>query len=387
MIATLLTEKRIQRSTVNEAVMITCLAAPAKVKCPVAETAWTVYPAHMNGNENSAGPTANSRDSSDDYVLAEVVERPSETTGSPHEEWPSSGPRVRRRRVKLPLILFLLTCLSTFWAGVGGWYAMPDTMLVRRLIISHWQDGLIYMACILAILLTHEMGHFVATLRYKIPASLPFFIPFPISPVGTMGAVIGMDGRRADRKQMFDIGLAGPLAGLAVAVPILLVGIHFLDSSSPGHGPYRLDLPLVVRSILALSPPPGYDAAAAAPGQIWYSHMNPFFMAGWVGLLITGLNMLPVSQLDGGHVIYALFGRRSRWVAHGFMLVAVAYLVATGTWGRWAVMILLVLLIGVSHPPTRDDTIKLGWLRVSLGLASLAIPLLCLPPQVLHIVQ
>ena len=135
-----------------------------------------------------------------------------------------------------------------------------------------------------------------------------------------MGAVIGMDGRRADRKQMFDIGLAGPLAGLAVAIPILLVGIHHLDSSSPGHGPFRLDLPLVVRSVLAWNPPPGYHVGVADADQIWFSHLNPFFMAGWVGLLVTGLNMLPVSQLDGGHVSYALFGRRSRWVAYGFML-------------------------------------------------------------------
>jgi len=242
------------------------------------------------------------------------------------------------------------------------------------------------MACVLAILLTHEMGHFLATLRYGIPASLPFFIPFPISPVGTMGAVIGMDGRQADRKEMFDIGLAGPLAGLAVALPILLIGIHHLDLSAPGHGPFRLDLPLVVRSVLAAYPPPGYEPGAADANQIWCSHLNPYFMAGWVGLLITGLNMLPVSQLDGGHVSYALFGWRSRWVARGFMVVAIGYMIATGTWDRWIVMVLLILLIGTGHPPTRDDTAKLGWLRVALGLASLAIPVLCFPPQVLHIV-
>lgn len=366
--------------------MIACAAFLAKAKCTVAETAWRVYPAPMNGNEDKSGTTEKHRDSSGDYVLAELVGEPSATTRIPEAGTPGR-PSVHRRRIKLPLVLFLLTCLSTFWAGAGGWYAAADAMLIRRVIVSHWQDGLIYMVCILAILLTHEMGHFLTTLRYGIPASLPFFIPFPISPIGTMGAVIGMDGRRADRKQMFDIGLAGPLAGLAVAVPILLVGIHGLDSSSPGYGPFRLDLPLVVRSVLALNPPPGYDVGVANADQIWFSHLNPYFMAGWVGLLITGLNMLPVSQLDGGHVIYALFGRRSRWVAYGFMLAAVGYLIATGTWDRWVVMILLILLIGISHPPTRDDTVKLGWLRIALGLASLAIPLLCLPPQVLHIVE
>jgi len=341
----------------------------------------------MNGNEDRSAANPDSRENDGDYVVAELVERPGETTRSPDQSWPVRRRLTGRRRIKLPAILFLLTCLSTFWAGVGGWYAMPDGMLIRRLIISHWQDGLIYMTCLLAILLTHEMGHFLATLRYGIPASFPYFIPFPISPVGTMGAVIGMDGRRADRKQMFDIGLAGPLAGLAVAVPILLVGIHTLNSTGPGHGPYRLDLPLAIRSILAWYPPASYDPAAAPAGEIWYSHLNPFFMAGWVGLLITGLNMLPVSQLDGGHVIYALFGRRSHWVARAFMLAVIVYVIASGTWNRWGIMILLVLLIGISHPPTRDDSVKLGWPRVLLGLASLAIPLLCLPPQVLHLVD
>jgi len=376
--------------------MIAGIAKLAKVKCPVAETAKEVYPAHMNGKDGSSDNVVEHRDSGGDYVLAELVERPSLAAGSPCEGGSRGGPFVRRRRKKLPLILFLITCVSTFWAGAVGWlpifyldqwYTTLDAMPIRRAIVSHWQDGLIYMACVLAILLTHEMGHFLATLRYGIPASLPFFIPFPISPVGTMGAVIGMDGRQADRKEMFDIGLAGPLAGLAVALPILLVGIHHLDLSTPGHGSFRLDLPLIVRSVLVAHPPPGYEMGAADANQIWCSHLNPYFMAGWVGLLITGLNMLPVSQLDGGHVIYALFGRRSRWVARGFMVIAIAYMIATGTWDRWVLMVLLIFLIGTGHPPTRDDTAKLGWLRVALGLASLAIPLLCFPPQVLHIIE
>jgi len=341
----------------------------------------------MHGIENTSERTADTGQSDDDYVLAELVERPVETSISPPEAGQPRRPPVRRRRVKLPLILFLITCLSTFFAGAVGWIPTLDAMPIRRAIISHWQDGLIYMACILAILLTHEMGHFLATLRYGIPASLPYFVPFPISPVGTMGAVIGMDGRRADRKEMFDIGLAGPLAGLFVAVPILLIGIQQLDLSTPGHGLYRLDMPLSVRWVLQSDPPPGYHVNGAGADQIWCSHLNPYFMAGWVGLLITGLNMMPVSQLDGGHVIYALFGRRSRWIARGFMVAALTYMTVTRTWDRWALMMVLIFLIGIHHPPTRDDTAKLGWLRIAVGLASLAIPLLCFPPQVLHVVE
>ena len=129
----------------------------------------------------------------------------------------------------LPLVLFLLTCASTFFVGATGWMPMnflfsdvnptvdPDPYFyisARRVILEHWRDGLIYMGCVLAILLTHEMGHFVMTVDVSRASQLPIFHPMPISPIGTMGAVIAMDGSRADRKQIFDIGLAGPLAGL-----------------------------------------------------------------------------------------------------------------------------------------------------------------------------
>ena len=99
----------------------------------------------------------------------------------------------------------------------------------RQLCVAHWQDGLVYMVCVMGILLTHEMGHFLVTLRYRVPASFPYFVPLPISPIGTMGAVIFMDSNRANRREMFDIGLAGPLAGLLVAVPVMCVGIAQLD--------------------------------------------------------------------------------------------------------------------------------------------------------------
>ncbi len=305
-----------------------------------------------------------------------------EANGAPVPLGPGGTIRWRRRR-RLPAILFALTCFSTFLAGAAGWLplefiARGDTLGIRRVILTHWQDGLVYMGCVLAILLTHEMGHFLATVRHRIPASFPYFLPFPISPIGTMGAVIGMDGTKANRRQMFDIGLAGPLAGLAVIVPVMWVGIQQIDWTAPRHGPFVLDAPLVIRWILDYSQPPGYQTGT----DIWYSQLNPFFMAGWVGLLITGLNMLPVSQLDGGHVIYTLFGRRSYWIARGFMLAAIGYIVFAQA-VMWTLMVVLVLLIGTDHPPTRDDTIPLGWFRTGLGLVSLLIPVLCFPLHVL----
>jgi membrane-associated protease RseP (regulator of RpoE activity) len=229
---------------------------------------------------------------------------------------------------------------------------------------------------VLAILITHEMGHFLATVLYGIPASLPYVIPMPFSPLGTMGAVIGMDARRADRKQMFDIGLAGPLAGLVVAIPILIWGIMQLDFTTPRFGPMELHNPLAIELLFRVIRPPGYTPWT----NVSYSQLNPYFMAGWAGMLVTGLNMLPASQLDGGHVIHSLFGRSARWIARGFVLFAIIGCIATGN-STWSIMLLLVLLVGVDHPPTRDDRVPLGWFRFILGLASLAIPLLCFSPR------
>lgn len=314
-----------------------------------------------------------------------------------------------KRRWRLPILLFFLTCASTFWVGANVWFPMhflevaavrQTWMPVRETLVTHWLDGLIYMTAVLAILLTHEMGHFLATIRYRIPASLPIFLPFPISPIGTFGAVIGMDGRRADRREMFDIGMAGPLAGLVVAVPIVWFGMAGLDfptacssckaESAQGaeickecqeplvHGPFAIDLPIAMRMILDYTRPEGYQPGA----QIAYSQLTPLFMAGWVGLLITGLNMLPVSQLDGGHIIYTLFGRRAHWIARGFMVFAIAYIVFAENW-KLGVMVFLVLLMGTDHPPTRDDNVRLGPVRTILGYASLLIPILCFAPRII----
>ncbi len=249
---------------------------------------------------------------------------------------------------------------------------------MRLTLVQHWQDGLVYMVCVLAILLAHEMGHFLATLRYRIPASFPYFIPFPISPIGTMGAVIGMDGLQADRKEMFDIGIAGPLAGLVIAVPMIWYGMALVDFSQPEYGPFALDLPLFSRLAMRVIEPQGYSSQTA----IWYGQLNPYLVAGWVGLLITGLNMIPVSQLDGGHVSYALMGRKAHWIARVIVLAAILHVAISGRWA-WTLMIVLVLFIGPDHPPTKNDRAPLGWIRVVLGFAAILIPVFCFPLRLL----
>ncbi len=307
-------------------------------------------------------------------------------------------PPRQRRRVLVPIILFLLTCASTFLAGATGWVpdeyiffgnwwdsTSPDFQLRTRLkILENWRDGLIYMGCVLAILLTHEMGHFIMTVVYRVRATLPLFIPLPFfTPIGTMGAVIAMEGSKADRKQIFDIGLAGPLAGLVVAAPIIWIGTAQLDLATPGAG-IQFGLPLVVQWLVEYFHPANYKPNMG----VAISQLNPYFMAGWVGLLVTGLNMLPVSQLDGGHVTYALLGKKAHWLARLFMLSIFVYM-GTMFWlyrtpPMWILMALLVLLMGVDHPKTRDDTVPLGWFRIALGALSLLIPVFCFAPNLIR---
>ena len=291
----------------------------------------------------------------------------------------------RPRQIRTPLVLFLATCASTFWVGAAGWRPMEGLatwQTVGLTIQNNWQQGLEYMCAVLAILLTHEMGHFLFTVMHRIPASYPLCIPVPFIPLGTMGAVIGMEGMRANRKEIFDIGLAGPLAGLVVAVPILWIGVGKLDlATPPAPGDVQLNSPICVRWMIEAQHAAVLQQVGPQRAEwIGLSEVNPFFMAGWVGMLVTGLNMLPISQLDGGHTIYGLFGRESQTLARGFLVVAITYVVINLEQAAvWTPMLILVILMGVDHPPTSDDKVELDQRRWLIGAASLAIPVLCFP--------
>ena len=276
-----------------------------------------------------------------------------------------------KRRWKLPLFLFLVTCLSTFWAGAATINAasLLEGMSAIWRALLHWREGLIYMTAVLGILLAHEMGHFLLTLRHRIPASYPLFIPMPLSPIGTMGAVIAMQGSQADRRQLFDIGIAGPLAGLLVAVPVVYFGVLHAEAAQ-FTGPVIYHDPLLIYLLRSWLRP--------EVGELGLE-MSPLLMAGWVGLLVTGLNMLPMSQLDGGHVTYALFGKKAHWIARLSALTAVVFIVLTETYA-WIIMLALVMLMGLDHPRTLNDNVPLGRFRKGLGWASLSIPILCFPP-------
>ncbi|MDC0936791.1 site-2 protease family protein [Pirellulales bacterium] len=284
-----------------------------------------------------------------------------------------------QRRKLLPVALFVATCASTLFVGSASWKPqehLHSWTAIGRVIWNNWQQGVVYMGAVLAILLTHEMGHFWQTVRHRIAASYPLCIPVPFNAIGTMGAVIGMDGMKADRRQIFDIGIAGPLAGLVVAVPVLWIGIRQLQLGGPVRpDDVQLYLPVIGHWMMQYLHPEW-------AGERWIpiSQVNAYFMAGWVGMLITGLNMLPVSQLDGGHTIYALFLDRAHTIARMFISFAIFYVVINlDDAVLWTPMLVLVILMGIHHPRTADDDVELGPTRWAIGIASLAIPVVCFP--------
>lgn len=279
--------------------------------------------------------------------------------------------RPRRPRARLQVLLFLLTCLTTFAAGAVGWEPLVlgvDDTAIASAVVAHWQRGLLYMVAVLAVLGAHEAGHFIAARLHGIPATLPFFIPMPILLTGTLGAVIGMEGSRADRKQLFDIAIAGPLAGLVIAVPLLALGMAFGDVG--GANPFAL-APLARWIHSALRP----DLTAGMSVE-----PNALFMAGWVGLLVTGLNMIPVSQLDGGHICYAVFGRAGNWVARAALIASIIAVIISGQ-DNWVALIVIVTFLGVDHPPIRSEARGLDAFRTALGIAAFAIPILTFMPE------
>jgi membrane-associated protease RseP (regulator of RpoE activity) len=287
-------------------------------------------------------------------IVAELVPE------RPIEFWPSPPPRRHQRRVWLPLFLFVATCLSTMWAGYF-WAADRDHGTTAAIL-----DALKYSAAIMTILLCHEMGHFIQAWRYGVYASLPYFLPMPLSPIGTFGAVIGMEPRRGDRRAVFDIGISGPLAGLIPTIIFCIIGLHWSTPSLAKPGPNEpiLGSSMLFSFLIHNFVPQG--------GLGHYVNLHPFAMAGWVGLLITAINLISIGQLDGGHIIYGMLRSKAHWVGTFVLLAAIAAVVIHDLWNWWFMLFLLILL-GTRHPPTADDNVPLGLFRHVLGWLTLAI--------------
>ncbi|MEE9603108.1 MAG: site-2 protease family protein [Thermoguttaceae bacterium] len=255
-----------------------------------------------------------------------------------------------RRRVWLPVGLFVATCLSTLYVGT----LEEDSLL----------GGLKYAVPLMTILICHEAGHFFQARRYGVHASFPYFIPMPVGPLGTFGAVIGMEAHKGDRKALFDIGISGPLAGLVPTLIFCVLGLYYSEVAfaNPRQG-----------EMMAVSPPifAMMSDAILNPATGEYVTLHPMAFAGWVGLLVTALNLIPVGQLDGGHVLYALLRTGAHRVGSILLLCAVVIVAWLGM-VHWLLMLFLLIMMGPVHPPTADDNVPLGVGRVILGWLTLA---------------
>lgn len=285
-------------------------------------------------------------------------------------------------RVWLHVLLLVLTIASTAIAGASTYESFVTDQLQRPLLLSAgalFVRGFWYSATILAILGCHEMGHYLACRYYDVDASRPFFIPMPLLLTGTLGAFIRIREPIPTKRMLFDIGIAGPIAGFVVAVPALFVGLWLsnlvpeMTRVPPGAFAVQFGDPLIFKLASWLvfgSPPSGYSL-----------NMHPMAFAAWFGLLATALNLFPIGQLDGGHISYAVLGRRSSYVTLAMMGVAIVLTYFSSSWLVWTVLMVVMLLVfGRHHPPTFDEELPLDRTRLVLALFALIMFIVCFTP-------
>ena len=296
---------------------------------------------------------------------------------------------------RIHVILFLTTLVTTFISGFfqGGSIS----------------SGISFSAALIFILGTHEMGHFLYGRKYGVNITPPYFIPAPpvVSPIGTFGAFIKIKSPISTKRALFDIGIAGPIAGIIAAIPVIIVGIKL--SSVVESGSNSLDKGLTLGSPLIFSLisdsiigkiPDGYDLL-----------LHPVAFAGWIGLFVTALNLIPAGQLDGGHIMYSIFSKK--WHQRtSIMIILVLLLFGLGTqpiiqhiqsyiegtalysykdilnfegWAGWLMWAVLLTFMGTRHPPTMYDDIQLDGKRKFLSLVALIIFIGCFTPMPIRI--
>jgi hypothetical protein len=287
-----------------------------------------------------------------------------------------------RQRYWLHTLLFLLTLYSTTLVGArlahNFAHNLPAFDLESDLpaYAEIWASpselvrGLPFSLTLLAILLAHEFGHFLACVYYRVNASLPYFIPAPTL-IGTLGAFIRIRGPIYSRRALFDIGVAGPLAGFVFLLPALSIGLAYskIIAGVPQEGSILFGVPPLLWVLEKLIFP------GVQTGMIY---LHPIARAAWIGVFATALNLLPIGQLDGGHILYAFVGERHRRLSRvfAFLLVPAGVLFWWG-WIFWAVVL---FFLGARHPAIYDDN-PLGPVRIRLGALALAIFVLCFMPN------
>jgi membrane-associated protease RseP (regulator of RpoE activity) len=292
--------------------------------------------------------------------------------------------KIKQEKILINLLLFILTIITTTLTG---------SLLRGRnpfISIENVSYGLPYSFAIMMILSAHEMGHYLYGVKYRIHSTLPYFIPFFLYPFsfGTLGAFIKMKSPIPDKKALFDIGIAGPLAGFVMSLIFLMIGLYNLP-----------DLEGVIAYVSEIHPwsETGEDALTLG-NSILFDYIRvamdanylpmyeiyhfPFIFAGWIGLLVTALNLMPIGQLDGGHISYALLGRKAKFIGlFAFIALALLNFYATN-WLLWTILILF--LIRLKHPPTLNDNINLDRKRKILAWISYVIFISCFSPKPLY---
>ena len=278
----------------------------------------------------------------------------------------------RRREFIIPIALFILTVATTIIAGALQKGVNPFQEPFRLI------EGIPFSLTLLTILLTHEFGHFFASRRHGVKASFPYFIPAP-PPflVGTFGAVIKTRSPIMDKRALLDIGAIGPLAGFITSIVVTVIGLNFSTIITIPEEKEVLGLgSSLIFSILS------YFVIGPVPeGQDILLH--PIAFAGWIGFFITSLNLLPIGQLDGGHIIYALFGKKSELV---YKIGIIAFCgIALFYYPGWILFAMLLIVFGFRHPAPLDEFTGLDVRRKLLGVAMLVIFALCFTPVPLRL--
>ncbi len=274
-----------------------------------------------------------------------------------------------RPRVWLAMALFLATAVSAVFAG-----SLSEAQGDLSRLMAHPLAGWPFAASLLAILLAHELGHYFVARHFGTAVSLPYFIPMPLVPFGTLGAVIRMKSPPKNRRQLLAIAAAGPLAGLVLAIPILVIGLVLSEVLPFPPGNYTMEgnslLYVAIKFLL-------FRRLLPSGGEDVFLHQVAF--AGWVGLLVTGLNLIPAGQLDGGHAVYALIGRR----AGRLTLLMVAGLIVLGflkQWEGWYLWAFLILIFGRAHAEPLDDITRLDTPRRLLAMLVIILFILTFVP-------
>ena len=268
----------------------------------------------------------------------------------------------------IPLLLFFLTSCTTLLAGSyqegGAPFHHPSDIML----------GIPFALTLMLILFVHEMGHYLTSKKYGVQTSFPYFIPGPWFPygIGTFGAFIQIRSPILQKKALLDIGAAGPFAGFIVAMIAIAIGISGSQIVPIKEEMALLQLgdPLVFSwmvSIMGRTPPEGFDLI-----------LNSVAFAGWIGLFVTSLNLLPIGQLDGGHIAYALLGKKQKFCSIG--MVFILCILGTQGWSGWYIWAVMSVLLGMKHPSTLDEDRPLDFQHRMRGIASLILFIITFMP-------